>query len=215
MKIRVIPEDGYVLVDGVLHQGIEMDCVEEGVHMIFFDTDTGESDVQKWVGGNFVNDTINSFNAYQPLLDQWNAKEQERIDRENDPFYGMTTQEARVHALETKLAEIDLETQSNLATNFTYANTEFYAAPKDVDFIMATLARSPSTTVVWKSASKEADGVTNKYVQFTPAEFKAFADALYDDRAVIWAQGDAKKGPVKAMYNDMQYSPQDIWDYVI
>ena len=72
MQIKIIINDGYVSVDGVEYNGLDLSFVHPGIHAIQWNGEIGEVEVKDPVTKKMIaNIEIHSIDQYQPVLDAW------------------------------------------------------------------------------------------------------------------------------------------------
>lgn len=91
MKITIIPKDGFVSVDGKGLIGIDMSGAPENIHAVQFDSPYGHTEYNDGT----PNSIIASISPFQFLVDRYNVALAEQIERETNPYYGMSLEEAK------------------------------------------------------------------------------------------------------------------------
>lgn len=112
------------------------------------------------------------------------------------------------------LTDIDNIVAGMQKENFEYNGVKFYV---DADFIHKTRTRMDSlpdqAVIIWKSADKLADGITNVEVSFTKPEFIALSDALYDKAANEWYMGEELKKHLKVLCKKPDITLEDLKNF--
>jgi hypothetical protein len=73
MRVTIIPEDGFVSVDGEGYSGLDLSFMEPDIHALqWYETD-GELEIKDARGRAVENRQIDSLEPYQPALDAWQA----------------------------------------------------------------------------------------------------------------------------------------------
>ena len=74
MRLTIIPVDGAVRVDGKGFGGLDLSFMDASVHAVQWYETHGEVEVKDPVTGRMVaNEVITSIDAFQPVLDVWQA----------------------------------------------------------------------------------------------------------------------------------------------
>jgi len=74
MRVTIIPIDGSVSVDGVGFGGLDLSFMDASVHAVQWYETHGEIEVKDPTTGRMVaNEVITSIDAFQPVLDAWQA----------------------------------------------------------------------------------------------------------------------------------------------
>jgi len=78
MRVTIIPDDGFVSVDGVGYAGLDLSAIDPSIHAVQWYGDNGEVEVRNPVTRKMVeNRSITSFDEFQPVLNVWQAKKDE------------------------------------------------------------------------------------------------------------------------------------------
>lgn len=73
MRVTIIPEDGFVSVDGEGYSELDLSFMDADIHALqWYDTD-GEIERQDNRGRIVANEPITDLTPYQPALDAWQA----------------------------------------------------------------------------------------------------------------------------------------------
>ena len=73
MRVTIIPEDGFVSVDGEGYSDLDLSFMAPDVHAVqWYDTE-GEVEYQDARGRIVSNEDISDLTPYQPALDAWQA----------------------------------------------------------------------------------------------------------------------------------------------
>lgn len=73
MRVTIIPEDGFVSVDGEGYSDLDLSFMAPDVHAVqWYDTE-GEVEYQDARGRATHNEEITDLTLYQPALDAWQA----------------------------------------------------------------------------------------------------------------------------------------------
>lgn len=76
MRMTIVNKDGVMTIDGVTYP-IDTTSLAENVHAVQWYDTFGEVEIKDIVTNKMVeNRTITSIEEYQPLIDQWNVKDQ-------------------------------------------------------------------------------------------------------------------------------------------
>ncbi len=78
MRITIIPEDGFVSVDGEGYSDLDLSFMASDTHALQWYETEGELEIQDARGRVVENRLIDSLEPYQPALDAW------RVAREVD-----------------------------------------------------------------------------------------------------------------------------------
>jgi len=100
MRITIIPEDGYVSVDGVGYTGISMNGVPEDIHAVQWYENVGEIEYV----GDVPNATVSNIDTLQPIINRWQAEKDRQDALEADPYYEDTLEQAK----ERKIANLKI-----------------------------------------------------------------------------------------------------------
>lgn len=73
MKVTIIPADGFVAVDGVGFNGIDMVSVESNVHAVQWNGTSGEIERNDETGKMIANEAIDSLDQFASVLALYNA----------------------------------------------------------------------------------------------------------------------------------------------
>jgi len=78
MRVTIIPDDGFVSVDGEGYDGLDLSFMDAGIHAVQWYDTHGEIERKDPVTKKMTaNEEITSFDAFQPVLDVWQAKKDE------------------------------------------------------------------------------------------------------------------------------------------
>ncbi len=84
MQVTIIPVDGSVSVDGKGFGGLDLSFMDASVHAVQWYGTHGEIEVKDPVTGRMVaNEVITSLDAFQPVIDVWQAAktaEEQKVD---------------------------------------------------------------------------------------------------------------------------------------
>jgi hypothetical protein len=111
-------------------------------------------------------------------------------------------------ALKMVSAEIDEQNRKENRKNFTYNGKEFYSDRSAIESVrVMSLSLSPTDPVpspgnVWKTAEREADGVTSITVPMTVAEFMIFSKAYFDRGKENHRTKEFHKKAIQVLYLD-------------
>jgi hypothetical protein len=73
MRVTIIPEDGFVSVDGEGFTKLDLSFMDKDIHAVqWFDTE-GEVERKNSRGAIIANETITSITPFQKALDAWQA----------------------------------------------------------------------------------------------------------------------------------------------
>jgi hypothetical protein len=74
MKVTIIPSDGFVSVDGVGYDSLDLSAIDVSVHAVQWYGEEGEVEVRNPTTRKMVeNRAITSLSAFQSALDAWNV----------------------------------------------------------------------------------------------------------------------------------------------
>jgi len=74
MRLTIVPVDGAVSVDGKGFGGLDLSFMEASVHAVQWYETHGEIERKDPITGRMVaNEVITSIDAFQPVLDAWQA----------------------------------------------------------------------------------------------------------------------------------------------
>lgn len=73
MKVKIIPSDGIVTVDGLTIGGIDLGWIPSNVHAVTWDGNSGEAEIMDDSGQIVSNIKLNSFSEYSPVLGLFNS----------------------------------------------------------------------------------------------------------------------------------------------
>ncbi len=77
MRVTIIPEDGFVSVDGEGYNGVNLSFMEPDIHAVqWYETD-GEIERKNIRGRIVANENITDLTPYQPALDAWQVAKNE------------------------------------------------------------------------------------------------------------------------------------------
>ena len=80
MRVTIIPDDGFVSVDGVGYAGLNLSAVDPAVHAVQWYGEDGEVEVRNPVTRKMVeNRSITSFDEFQVALDAWQGRKDEEV----------------------------------------------------------------------------------------------------------------------------------------
>lgn len=71
MRVTIIPSDGFVSVDGVGYQDLDLSSVDSSIHAVQFNGANGWIEYVDAPDGKPENEPINSIAAFQPAIDVW------------------------------------------------------------------------------------------------------------------------------------------------
>lgn len=112
-----------------------------------------------------------------------------------------TPQELKDEAFLSALSAIDLEVQEKQSLPFEFNGHNYYPDTEFIQGVFSALSILPSDyQEIWKTADKEADGITNVYVTLDKTGIAGLAAAYLSFRKGIWADGEEKKKLLKAQY---------------
>ena len=77
MRVTIIPVDGFVSVDGLTFNEIDLSFIPSNQHAIHWYNNVGEVEIKDDNGRIVENQKIETFDFYQPAIDSWNIKKQE------------------------------------------------------------------------------------------------------------------------------------------
>lgn len=72
MKVTIIPADGFVSVDGMGFNGIDMASVEESIHAVQWNGSSGEIEHKDDGGKMIANELIDSLDQFYDVIAQYN-----------------------------------------------------------------------------------------------------------------------------------------------
>jgi hypothetical protein len=86
MRVTIIPEDGFVSVDGEGYTGIDLSFMDSSIHAVQWYGEEGDLEIQDSRGRIVENKDIYSLEPYQPALDAWQAAKEakEQLDAIKD-----------------------------------------------------------------------------------------------------------------------------------
>ena len=73
MRVTIIPEDGFVSVDGEGYIGLDLSFMDSDIHALQWYEIEGEIERADARGRIVANETITDLTPYQPALDAWQA----------------------------------------------------------------------------------------------------------------------------------------------
>jgi hypothetical protein len=80
MRITIIPDDGFVSVDGVGYAGLDLSPIDASVHAVQWHGEEGEVEVRNPVTRKMVeNRSITSLDEFQSALDAWQTKKDAEV----------------------------------------------------------------------------------------------------------------------------------------
>lgn len=111
-------------------------------------------------------------------------------------------QAQRMAVLESKLSEVDAALAALQNGTFEYNGHRYYLDPLTITGQTVGVSLLPDGyTCTWKTADKDADGVSNIYVTLDKAGILAMAAACMAAYRANWDRTDAVKKEIKALYN--------------
>lgn len=104
----------------------------------------------------------------------------------------------RVKKLESDLAAIDIQVKGADSQPFEYSGHTFYPDTEFIQGIFSMLPYLPDDyTEQWKTAEKQADGISNVYVTLDKTALAGLAAAYFQVKKNNWAAGEAAKQQLK------------------
>jgi hypothetical protein len=80
MRLIIIPADGFVSVDGVSFDGLDLSFMDASVNAVQWYDTHGEVEVKDPTTGRMAaNEVITSIEAYQPAIGAWQAAKDAKI----------------------------------------------------------------------------------------------------------------------------------------
>lgn len=73
MRVTIIPEDGFVSVDGEGFSSLDLSFMASDVHAVQWYETEGELEIKDARGRAVRNENITDLTPYQPALDAWQA----------------------------------------------------------------------------------------------------------------------------------------------
>ena len=74
MRLTIIPFDGFVSVDNIGYRGLDLSFMDASVHAVQWYETHGEIERKDPITGRMVaNEVITSIDAFQPVIDVWQA----------------------------------------------------------------------------------------------------------------------------------------------
>lgn len=73
MRVIIIPEDGFVSIDGEGTNGLDLAFMDQSIHAVQWDETDGEVEYKDAKGRATHNEYIADLTPYQPALDAWQA----------------------------------------------------------------------------------------------------------------------------------------------
>jgi len=81
MRIIIIPNDGFVSIDGEIYSGLDLSFVDSTIHAVQWYNTEGEIERKDARGRMIANETITSIDQFQMVLDLWqSAKNQKQLE---------------------------------------------------------------------------------------------------------------------------------------
>jgi hypothetical protein len=80
MRLIIIPEDGFVSIDGEGFMGLDLSFLDESIHAIQWYGTDGEVERKNPRGRIISNEIITSVTPYQLAIDKWNIA---KVEQEN------------------------------------------------------------------------------------------------------------------------------------
>jgi hypothetical protein len=78
MRVTIIPDDGFVSIDGVGYDGLDLSSIDSSIHAVQWYGEEGEVEMRNPVTRKLVeNRGIASLDEFQTALDAWNIKKAE------------------------------------------------------------------------------------------------------------------------------------------
>jgi hypothetical protein len=107
MRVTIIPEDGFVSVDGEGHSELDLSSIDPSVHAVQWYSTEGAVEYKDEKGRATHNEQITSLDEFQPALDAWQAaKDASEAEAEaNKP----TPEQLRIAELKGLLASTDFK----------------------------------------------------------------------------------------------------------
>lgn len=111
-------------------------------------------------------------------------------------------QAQRMAVLASKLSEVDAALAALQNGTFEHNGHNYYLDPLTITGQTVGVSLLPDGyTRTWKTADKDADGVSNIYVPLDKAGILAMAAACMAAYSANWDRADAVKKEIKALYN--------------
>jgi hypothetical protein len=77
MRVTIIPEDGFVSIDGEGYVDLDLSSIDPAIHAVQWYGTEGEVEHKDDRGRATLNETITSLAPFQSALDAWAAKKAE------------------------------------------------------------------------------------------------------------------------------------------
>ncbi len=82
MRLIIIPDDGFVSVDGIGFSGIDLSFMDQKIHAVQWYGSKGEIEIRELEFRKIIkNEIIDSIDQFQNVIDKWN-KEKQKFDFE-------------------------------------------------------------------------------------------------------------------------------------
>jgi hypothetical protein len=85
MRVTIVPEDGFVSVDGEGYTGLDLTFMDASIHAIQWYETEGEIERQNQQGRMVGNEPIADLTPYQPALNVWQAAKLMASQAEMEP----------------------------------------------------------------------------------------------------------------------------------
>lgn len=222
MKLTIIPEDGYIAVDGEGFTGLDMTGVAENIHAVQFDGNEGWIEFKR---NATPPQRIVTVHQFQAIINRHAALKAEQAALAANPFHGMTEAAAIAAAVVKKVAEVKQYAASLQQRQFEWDGILWDADDEAVKAIQAVLLECfflqdidpvPTPDPIsgyWKSGQLNANG-NPVMVPMSVAQFKQFYRALYASVSQIWGQREIKCATIEAL-PAMGWTAQQIIAYDI
>ena len=225
MKLTIIPEDGYIAVDGEGFTGMDMTGVAENIHAVQFDGNEGWIEFKR---NATPPQRIVTVQQFQAIINRHAAHKAEQAALAANPFHGMTEAAAIALAINSKVTQVAAESATRQAANIVVNGRTYYAdawATKTLESALSTavaLGLSDSDPVrvppplqpgYWMTADLDTGG-NRIAAPMTIGGLKTVVVALYDRNGLIWGRELTHYATLEAL-PAMGWTAQQIMAYDI
>jgi hypothetical protein len=89
MRVTIIPEDGFVSIDGTGYLGLDLSFMPADVHAVQWYGDGGDVERTDFRGRIIANEPISSLGPYQKAIDAWHAAREVALLEVEQPQEGV------------------------------------------------------------------------------------------------------------------------------
>lgn len=196
MRITIIKSDGVIGIDGRFTD-VDLSSLPDNLRVVQWDGVHGH---EEWVDKD--NSDLTSISEYQSVVNLAISYLEEADFLSSGGKFDTLVNGVWVFdkgkKLEADLLAIDEEVKNADGLPFEYNGHTYYPDTEFIQGIFSVLPLMPSNyTETWKTAEKEADGISNVYVQLDKAGITGLALAYLQFKKGNWAAGEMQKQALK------------------